>query len=122
MSIEQLFQQALKKEQSGNLSEAVILYKQLATKKDPRYLIAFGICLKKLKYWKESIKYLKKGIDLKPKYGEGDARLFLAEAYIGSGNKKKAIEQWKIALKLEPQYPSYEHVQNEAKKNLAKHA
>jgi len=121
MNTEILYTQALALEQKGDYSKTAAQYKYLVTEKeDPKYYIAYGVCLQKLKHWKQSIKMLEKGISLKPHYAEGDARLFLATSYIKSGETKKAIRQWRIAEKMDPEYPSYENIQNEAKNMLAK--
>jgi hypothetical protein len=39
-----------------------------------------------------------------------------------SGQKKKAIEQWKLVAAMEPEYPSYEAAPNEATRKLGEHA
>ena len=123
MSAEDMYKQALALEEDGDPSGAVSIYNKLIKlKEDPRFHIAFGACLQKLKHWEQSIAHLEKGIALKPDYCEGDARLLLAESYLNAGRKKNAIEQWKIVAEIEPEYPSYEEVPNEAKRLLAKHA
>ena len=123
MKPEELYQQALSFEDRNQYSKAVSVYKQLVSEEnDSRYYIAYGVCLQKLSHWKQSVEMLEKGIKLNPSYCEGDARLFLAESYLNAGNKKKAIEQWRIVEKMEPEYPSYEKVPNEAKRMLEKHA
>ncbi|MBW0149031.1 tetratricopeptide repeat protein [Marinobacter arenosus] len=123
MSKEQDYQQALKLEEQQDFPGALSVYKKLIEgSDDPRYFIAYGVCLQRLSHWKQSIAPLEHGIELKPHYCEGDARLFLATAYLESGQKKKAIEQWKLVSQMEPEYPSYEHVPDEAKRMLAKYA
>ncbi len=123
MDTETLYQQAIELEGKGSHPEALTIYPELIkAKEDARFFIAYGICLQKLGHLEQSINELEKGISLKPHYCEGDARLFLAESYLKANKKKKAIEQWKIVEKMEPEYPSYEHVPNEAKKMLEKHA
>ncbi len=120
MKSELLFDQIQALEQQGNYQEAVKQYKRLVSNsEDPRYFIAYGVCLQKLQHWEQSARLLEKGIALKPHYCEGDARLFLAESYLKSGHVKKAIRQWKRVEKMEPEYPGYQQVQNEAKKMLA---
>ena len=122
MESEKLYKDALSLEQEGQFKEALTVYKKLVKiKTDSRYLIAYGICLQKLGYWKQSIPMLEKGISLKPHYCEGDARLFLATSYIESGKKSKAIQQWRLDSKMKPEYPSYEHVPKEAQKMLKKY-
>jgi tetratricopeptide (TPR) repeat protein len=115
MNQEALYKNAIELERKGEYSSALVVYKELTSlNSDARYLIAYGVCLQKLQHWKQSIPILEKGISLKPSYGEGDARLFLAEAYLNAGFKHKAIEQWKIVSKMQPAYPSYEYIQNKA--------
>ncbi len=62
------------------------------------------------------------GVDLKPHYCEGDARLFLADSLLQLGLKRKAIEQWQLVAAMAPQYPGYEAVSEEAKRKLGEHA
>ena len=120
MDTERLYREASELDHSGNHGAAVKLYKQLAVDSDdPRHFIAYGVCLQRLGHWTESVKQLEHGITLKPHYCEGDARLFLAESLLKAGRKKDAITQWKLVADMEPEYPSYEAVPNEAKKRLA---
>jgi tetratricopeptide (TPR) repeat protein len=113
------FNKAIKLQQQKKYTEALILYKIITQNTDdPRYYISYGVCLQKLAHWKQSIIQLKKGIELKPHYGYGDALLFLAESYLKINEKNKAIELWQIAKELEPMYPSYDYVKNEANKML----
>jgi tetratricopeptide (TPR) repeat protein len=123
MDSEKLYWKAEELCSKGKHSSAVSIYKEITKHSDdPRYFIAFGVCLKNLGHWKQSIAQLEKGISLKPHYCEGDARLFLADAYLKAGKKSHAIAQWRHVSKMEPEYPSYESVQNEAKKMLEQHA
>ena len=123
MNQEALYKKAIELESNGKPHEALSIYADLTKEsKDPRFFIAYGICLQKLGHIERSIKELEKGLSLKPHYCEGDTRLFLAESYVKASKLKKAIEQWEIVEKMEPEYPSYEHVPNEAKKMLAKYA
>ena len=123
MNSEDLYQKALELESNGEDKLALSTYKEITKNSDdPRHFIAFGVCLQKLGHWKQSITTLEKGILLKPHYCEGDARLFLAKAYLHSGKKSLAIKQWEHVAKMQPEYPSYESVQNEANKMLAQHA
>jgi len=93
IEIESLYKQALELEGKGEHPEALTIYSELIkTKDDPRFFIAYGICLQKLGHLEQSINQLEKGISLKPHYCEGDARLFLAESYL-KANKKKAPRQ-----------------------------
>lgn len=121
MNQESLYKNAIELERKGEYSSALAVYKELASLNNARYLIGYGVCLQKLQHWKQSIPILEKGISLKPSYGEGDARLFLAEAYLNADFKHKAIEQWEIVSKMQPTYPSYEHVQNKAIQMLNSH-
>lgn len=123
MSKEQQYEEALKLEEMQNFPGALSIYKELIKgSKDPRFFIAYGTCLQQMQHWKQSIALLERGIVLKPHYCEGDARLFLAKAYFETGQKKKAIEQWKIVSKMEPEYPSYQSVPDEAKRMLEQYA
>lgn len=123
MKPEELYKNAVLLEEQRKFSEAVKIYKKLISlESDPRYFIAFGVCLQQLGHWKESVKQLEAGLLLKPHYCEGDARLFLAESYLKLSKKKKAIEQWRIIENMEPEYPSYEKVPEEAKRMLQKYA
>ena len=122
MSTEGSYAKAQELQAQGEHGQAAAIYKELvAQSKDPRFSIAYGVCLQHLGHWQESAKQLQHGIDLKPHYCEGDARLFLAESLLQLGLKKKAIEQWKLVAAMEPEYPSYEAVPNEAKKKLGEH-
>ena len=123
MDAEALYKEARVLEQQGKHSKALIIYSKLTKAfTDPRFFIAYGVCLQKLGHWEQSVRQLEKGISLKPHYCEGDARLFLAESYLKIGKMQKAIEQWRIVERMEPEYPSYEHVPNEAKQMLAKYS
>jgi tetratricopeptide (TPR) repeat protein len=120
MDSETIYRNALALEEEGKHNDAVILYKELtASSTDPRFHIAFGVCLQRLGHWEESIKHLAHGIELKPHYCEGDARLFLAESLLKSGHKKQAIAQWTIVAAMEPEYPSYQWVPDEAKRGCS---
>ena len=123
MKSEELYKYALLLEEQRKYPEAVKIYKKLVSlENDPRYFIAFGVCLQQLGHWQESVQQLEIGLSLKPHYCEGDARLFLAESYLKLGKEKKAIEQWRIVEKMKPEYPSYEKVPDEAKSMLEKYA
>ena len=86
---------------------------------DPRYWVALGVCLSKLRHWSESAKALQRGVNLKPHYAEADARLFLAEALLASGDRKRAREQLEHIIGMRPSYPSYDRVIDEARRKLA---
>lgn len=61
-------------------------------------------------------------MELKPHYGEPDARLFLAEAFEKANDLSKAVEQWRIVESMEASYPSYEAPRQEAKNKLQRYA
>ena len=123
MNTQVTYTQAQELEAAGKHGEAAAIYKELVKlSEDPRIFIAYGACLQRLGHWQESIKNLQRGIDLKPHYCEGDARLFLAESLLQVGKKKEAIQQWKFVASMQPEYPRYEAVPNEAKKRLAESA
>lgn len=123
MEAEKLFREAQELAAAGHHGKAASLFKQLVAETvDPRFHIAYGICLQRLGHWDVAISQLQRGIELRPHYCEGDARLMLAESFLRTGQKKKAIEQWQMVSAMEPEYPSYEAVPNEAKKMLVKHA
>lgn len=86
---------------------------------DPRYWIALGVCLLKLRHWSQAAKALQQGIDLKPRYAEADSRLFLAEALVASGDRKRAGEQFEHVVGMKPSYPSYDRPIDEARRKLA---
>lgn len=122
MDAEATYVEATELEAAGKHVQAVALYRRLvAQSEDPRFCIAFGVCLQHLGHWQESVRQLQRGIALKPRYGEGDARLFLAESLLKAGRKKAAIEQWKLVAAREPEYPSYEALPDEARRRLAEH-
>ena len=122
MNPEATFNRAEALQAAGKHGEAAAIYSELVKiSEDPRFYIAYGVCLQSLGHWPESAKNLQHGIDLKPKYCEGDARLFLAESLLKAGQKKKAIKQWKLVAGMAPQHPSYDAVANEAKKRLSEH-
>jgi tetratricopeptide (TPR) repeat protein len=123
MDNESIYKKTQELESAGDYGEAAALFKKLVTLAvDARYHIAYGHCLQRLKHWKESAAQLAIGIELKPHYAEGDARLMLAQALFELGKKAKAIEQWRIVAGMSPDYPSYDAVPNEAKAMLIKHA
>lgn len=118
-----LFRDANELAAAGKHSEAVRIFKRLvASAIDARFHIGYAVSLQQLGHWDESIVQFHAGLDLKPHYCEGDARLMLAESLMKTGQKRQAIEQWRIVAAMEPEYPSYEAVPNAAKASLAKHA
>lgn len=110
--------------EAGKTGEAVRAYQELCERypSDPRFLIAFGQLMQSLGHWEQSIERFLKGIELRPHYCEGEARLMLAESYLKAGHKAKAIEQWRLVAAREPEYPSYDRVPTEAKQRLEEHA
>ena len=120
---ETLYQDALALEAAGEFRQAARLYQQLVTRSgDPRHFVAYGVCLQRLGYWEQSVQRLERGIELKPQYCEPDARLFLAEAYLRTNQKAKAVLQWQIVEGISPEYPSYEAPSKRAKAMLEAHA
>jgi tetratricopeptide (TPR) repeat protein len=101
-------------------SQAIKSYRQAiqCDPNDPRPRIALGRLLTFERHLKEAIAELRKGIELKPHYGEVDARLFLAEAYEKANDIPKAREQWKIVSEAAPSYPSYDKPMREALEKL----
>jgi len=89
--------------------------------RDARPLISFGVLLARQRHFEEAISLLEQGVALKPHYGFADARLFLAEAYEGSGQLEKAKEQWREVLNLEPMYPSDDAPMKEAQQKLSEY-
>jgi tetratricopeptide (TPR) repeat protein len=123
MDAEDLYKKCLSLEAAGEHEKAATFYRKLVRgSEDPRFHIAFGVCLQHLGRWRESLDHFRRGITLKPHYCEGDARLMLATSFLKVGLKNRAIEQWKIVVSMESEYPSYDAVQNEAKKMLAQYA
>ena len=55
--------------------------------------MAYGYCLQRLNHWEQSVLVFERTIELKPHYCEGDTRLALADSYIKTNQKKKAITQ-----------------------------
>jgi len=90
MNVEATFARAEALQAAGKHGKAAAIYKYLIKmSEDPRFYIAYGVCLQGLGHWRDSANNLKRGIDLKPNYCEGDARLFLAESLLKLGQKKK---------------------------------
>jgi tetratricopeptide (TPR) repeat protein len=86
------FQTALFLEESGDLPGATAEYARATDLDgtDPRFWIARGVALLQLRHHDEAARCLITGIDLKPHYGEADARVFLADALWQSGRKADA--------------------------------
>lgn len=121
---QRLYTRAMELADTGQSGAAVRAYEDLCTRfsRDPRFFVAFGVLLQSLGHWEQSIQRFLKGLDLKPSYCEGDARLMLAESYLKSGQKAKAVEQWRIVANMPAEYPSYDAVPDEAKRKLREHA
>jgi tetratricopeptide (TPR) repeat protein len=115
------FHTALAMEESGDLSGALA---ELARAiqldgSDPRYWIHRGVVLTKLRHFGEAVRCLRTGVDLKPHYGEADARVLLAEALWHDGQEGAAEREWLMVSKMSPTYPGYDHPIDEAKRCLA---
>ncbi|QEI06832.1 hypothetical protein FXN63_14050 [Pigmentiphaga aceris] len=120
---EDAFQAALRLDSAGDHAEAARCYALLVEDcEDARVFMAYGYCLQALSRWKASIPQFQRAIALKPAYCEGDTRLALATSLMNAGSKAKAIEQWRLAAAMAPEYPSYGAVQEAANAALAKHA
>jgi len=113
--------EASKLMEAQRYSKALTAYRRAVkvAEADPRVQIGLGVCLMKLRHWDGAIRALTRGIELKPHYAEADARLFLAESLFAAGDKRKAIEQWKIAEGMPSTYPSHEQPMDEARRQLA---
>lgn len=122
MDSDTIYRNALALEDQGNHGDALALYEALTTdSSDPRYHVAHGVCLQRLGRWNESVAALTRGVELRPHYCLGDARLFLADSFLKCGRRQDAIAQWKIVAAMEPGYPSYEKVPDDAKRMLELH-
>jgi tetratricopeptide (TPR) repeat protein len=118
---EAAFQKAVSLQQSGDLQGAAVEFAR-ATKldrSDPRFWIARGVALLELRHFKEAARCLREGVDLKPHYGEADARVWLGDALWLSGHRTDAEQQWLVASKMKPAYTGYENPINEAKRRVA---
>ena len=95
-------------EQLGKSGTAVTAYKRAirCDTSDPRPRIALGRLLVSMGHVREGATELQHGIDLKPHYGEADARLFLAEAFEKAKNFRKAAKQRKIVAATAACHPS----------------
>jgi len=109
------------KKQSARVAEELKTAREAvkAEPSDPRHWIALGVVLLELRHWDESIRALRRGIELKPAYAEADARLFLADALEGAGRRKEARREWETVLQMEPCYPSHEEPMHTARRKLA---
>jgi len=88
---------------------------------DPRPYIAFGWMLFKQGRLQPAIQLLTQGVELKPHYGEADARLMLALVLLAAGKKKRACQQLEIVAGMEPSYPSCNESIEEARQLLKQH-
>jgi tetratricopeptide (TPR) repeat protein len=117
------YRQILKLEEEGNFSEAAPrLAALVAAATDARFHAAYGSCLQKLGRWAESIPQFESALALKPAYCEADWRNMLAQSYLHVGQKRRAIEQWRIVAGMEPTYPSHDEPIDEARHMLKKYA
>jgi len=108
---------------SGATKDAVASYGRAVTlaPSDARPLIALGACLIQIKRFGDAVTALRRAIKLKPHYGEASAHLWLADALLGSGEKKAACEEWKLVLTLPAVYPDHDSALKEAKARLKEH-
>ena len=115
------FQKALSLQELGNLAGAAAEFARATDLDgtDPRIWIARGAVLLQLRHFDEATRCLRVGVDLKPHYGEADARLILADALWGACRKVEAVAEWMTVSKMTPSYPSYEQPIEEAKRRLA---
>jgi tetratricopeptide (TPR) repeat protein len=88
---------------------------------DPRPLVGLGWTLRVLGKYKEAVPFFEKGLELKPHYGEADARFMLAEVYEQLGQINDAATLWRQIIGMDSMYPSYDQPMEEAKKKLAEH-
>ena len=96
---ERKYRAAIELADSGQSGAAVSAYKALCSKySDARYFIAFGRLLQSLGHWDQSIAQFLRGLELKPHYCEGDARLMLAESYIKA--KQRRPKPWSNGASL----------------------
>ncbi len=115
------FQKALSLQELGNLAGAAAEFARATDLDgtDPRFWIARGAVLLQLRHFDEATRCLRVGVDLKPHYGDADARLILADALWGAGRKVEAVAEWVTVSKMTPSYPSYEQPIEDAKRRLA---
>lgn len=108
--------------EKGDVANAMRHFKAASAidSEDSRYWVWYGVCLMKLHHWGEAVRVLERGVDLKPAYGEADARLMLAQALENHGDKNGAVAQLRIVVAMEPMYPSYDAPIDEAKTLLEK--
>src|SRR4051812_36125541 len=106
---ERLYKEAQELSESGQTGIAVRAYEKLCSRfpTEPRFHIAYAVLLQSLGHWEQSIDKFLRGLELQPHYCEGDARLMLAESYLRSSQKMRALEQWGIVAEMPPEYPSY---------------
>ena len=109
--------------QRGKLEESAKTFRK-ATQldaKDPRPMISLGECFVALGRLSEAIQSFRAGIELKPHYGEADARLMLANALEQNGKIQEAVTEWKAIANMKGFYPSGDAPIIEAKAKLAEH-
>ncbi|HVU09571.1 MAG TPA: tetratricopeptide repeat protein [Verrucomicrobiae bacterium] len=107
-------------EQRGKLENAIAMFQKAVQldKHDSRPLISLGVCFVKAGRLNEAIKYFRSGLELKPHYGEADARLMLADALERNGKIQDAIVEWKKISEMTGFYPSGDAPMIEAKAKL----
>ena len=119
-SAEAAFKEGISLEEAGDLAAASTAFAR-ATEldgSDPRFWISRGVALLQLRHFGEAARCLRAGVDLKPHYGEADARVFLADALWQAGRQKEAEDEWLTVSKMTPTYPGYDNPINEAKRRL----
>jgi len=110
-------------DEQGHLGKAIraLRYAMKLNPKDNRYPTSVGEYRMKQGKYRSAIKWFRRGIKLKPHYGQADYHLFLAEALLADNQLKAARKEWKFVLTLEPMYPSYKKTHKEAKRMLKKY-
>lgn len=117
---EAAFSKAHALREAGDLAAASVEFAR-ATKldgADPRYWISRGVTLLQLRHFGEAARCLRTGLDLKPHYGEADARVFLGDALWLAGKRKEAQMEWRTVSKMAPSYPGHDNPIVEAKQRL----
>jgi len=111
-------------EQKGELLDAIASFEQAVhlAPSDARPLVILGVCLSRLGRFDAAILQLRRAIDMKPRYGEAAARVFLADALRCNGEIEGACEQWKLILEMPSAYPEHDdQARNKARQLLKKH-
>ena len=118
---EAAFQRGVSLQESGDLHGAATEFARATDldRSDSRFWIARGVAIMEVRHFEEAVRCLKAGVDLKPHYGEADARLRLGDALWLAGQRREPEGQWLAASKMEPMYPGYSNPIDEAKRRLA---